>query len=405
MIENNNLKYLFSAEAIRDKAEELLQLTMEGRTKFNLFPDKIEDVTNYVLEIMEKNYPDDNIPFHSRWGHFGVGNISRLEELEAKIEGNNEKDRAKIKIDLAVISVLLDAGAGPAWSYFEKETGQKWTRSEGLAVMSFRAFMAGIFSDYEDDPLRVDSKALQNLTLDKIQNIMQCSKDNPVIGLEGRLSLLKSLGQALEKKGQFFSDKRPGGLLRYLEKTHGQTCSADKILEAVLFSLNDIWPSRIEKEGIPLGDVWEHSLLGAKGSWESLIPFHKLSQWLSYSLIEPLEEGGLRIENLDQLTGLAEYRNGGLLVDMGLIRPKNVEMLEAFFSPSDEVIIEWRALTVALLDRIAARIREKKGVDAKVLPLVKVLEGGTWHAGRAKAKELREDMSPPFKIKSDGTVF
>ena len=405
MIENNNIKYLFSTEAVREKAEEILQLTMEGRTKFNLFPDKIEDVADYVLEIMAKNYPDDKIPFHSRWGHFGVGNISRLEELKTKIEEKNEKERAKIKIDLAVISVLLDAGAGPTWSYFEKETGQKWTRSEGLAVMSFRAFMEGVFSDYEEDPLRVDSKALQNLTLDKIKNIMQFSKDNPVIGLEGRLSLLKSLGQALEKKGQFFSDKRPGGLLRYLENTHGQTCSADKILEAVLFSLNDIWPSRIEKEGIPLGDVWEHSLLGAKGSWESLIPFHKLSQWLSYSLIEPLEEGGLHIENLDQLTGLAEYRNGGLLVDMGLIRPKNVEMLEAFYRPSDEIIIEWRALTVALLDRIAARIREKKGVNSKVLPLVKVLEGGTWHAGRIKAKELREDMSPPFKIESDGTVF
>ena len=53
------------------------------------------------------------------------------------------------------------------------------------------------------------------------------------------------------------------------------------------------------------------------------MPFHKLSQWLAYSLIEPLEEAGIAVTGLDELTALAEYRNGGLLDRSGRARPKH----------------------------------------------------------------------------------
>ncbi|MGE0634502.1 MAG: DUF1688 family protein, partial [Pseudobdellovibrionaceae bacterium] len=38
-------------------------------------------------------------------------------------------------------------------------------------------------------------------------------------------------------------------------------------------------------------------------------------------------------------------------------------------------------------------------------PLAKVLEGGTWWAGRFLAAEKRQGGPPPIQIKSDGTVF
>ena len=71
----------------------------------------------------------------------------------------------------------------------------------------------------------------------------------------------------------------------------------------------------------------------------------------------------------------------------------------------DEVIVEWRALTVALLDRVAEGVQKKLGVTAAELPLACVLEGGTWAAGRAVAAELRPGGAPPIQIHSDGTVF
>ena len=136
-----------------------------------------------------------------------------------------------------------------------------------------------------------------------------------------------------------------------------------------------------------------------------MIPFHKLSQWLSYSLVEPLEEAGIRVTGIDDLTGLAEYRNGGLFLDSEVIALRDPSEMEKEFSPDDERIIEWRALTIALLDRIAGPVRERLGVKLKDFPLARILEGGTWWAGRELAAELRQDGGPPLKIKSDGTVF
>ena len=62
--------------------------------------------------------------------------------------------------------------------------------------------------------------------------------------------------------------------------------------------------------GARRGDVWVYTQLktpGAPGS--DLIPFHKLSQWLTYSLLEPIEALGITFTELDLLTGLAEVRS------------------------------------------------------------------------------------------------
>ncbi len=284
-------------------------------------------------------------------------------------------------MDLAVVSVLLDAGAGPAWSYREPGTGETYGRSEGLGVASFHMFANGAFSRDKDDPLRVDAERLAPLTPLDIAMGFQAKAHNPLVGLEGRAELLRRLGSVgLERPGALFDVIATGG-----------DAPAESILAAVLDKLSPIWPS-------PLGDVWPHAALG-------LVPFHKLSQWMSYSLVEPLQGAGLKVVALDRLTGLPEYRNGGLLVDAGALRPKQRSLLEETFSAGDEPIVEWRALTVALLDRIAGHVRAHLGLNAERLPLVKVLEAGTWFAGRTLAAERRPGGGPPIAVASDGTVF
>jgi hypothetical protein len=186
----------------------------------------------------------------------------------------------------------------------------------------------------------------------------------------------------------------------------------------VLRTLSPIWPSGSRVQGLPAGDVWPHrwagaavGLPGADGvqasdrTTEGWVPFHKLSQWMSYSLLEPLQWAGVQVTGLDALTGLPEYRNGGLLLDGGVILPRNPALLARTWKPSDEFIVEWRALTVALLDELALRVRLRLGKTAAELPLACVLEGGTWAAGRELARERRPDGSPPLKIDSDGTLF
>ena len=135
------------------------------------------------------------------------------------------------------------------------------------------------------------------------------------------------------------------------------------------------------------------------------MPFHKLSQWLTYSLLEPIEAAGVEVVEIDALTALPEYRNGGLLIDHGVIWPRRtIDPAEAF-EVGSELIVEWRALTVTLMDQLLAPVRARLGLgDAFKLP--HLLQGGTWSAGRKIARTLRlPDGPPPIAVAADGTVF
>ena len=198
----------------------------------------------------------------------------------------------------------------------------------------------------------------------------------------------------------------PGGLYDALvARTVNGQLEAAIILKVLLDGLAPIWPGRLTLNDIPLGDTWRHAKLVRDGPTDGLVPFHKLSQWMAYSLIEPLAAGGVAVGDIDGLTGLAEYRNGGLFIDLGVLVPRDPTLADESLDVGSEPVVEWRALTVALLDRLAAIIRKRLGADATTMPLAKILEGGTWAAGRRIAKTKRPDGGPPLAIVSDGTVF
>jgi hypothetical protein len=193
---------------------------------------------------------------------------------------------------------------------------------------------------------------------------------------------------------------RPGHLFDYWS-ARGAKISAPEILHTLLTAFAPIWPGRISLAGVSLGDCARHPAVPGDG----LVPFHKLSQWLAYSLVEPLKAAGLRVTELDGLTGLAEYRNGGLFIDCGVIEPRDPALLQQPLEALSEPVVEWRALTVALLDRLAFRVREVLGKTPQDFPLACVLEGGTWAAGREIARERRPGGAAPITIISDGTLF
>jgi hypothetical protein len=414
------IAYLRTPAAIRERCDRLFHLACADELRyFRCNLTQLDQVAHYVIEVMRDEYPDLNIPFHSRWRHFEVGNVPRLAELEQHLAGLTPQEKAQTKFDLAIISVLLDAGAGSEWQYGEQETGQVFRRSEGLAVASFRMFCQGAFSSNPQFPLQADAEGLQNFTAAKLAQGFQVSSTNPLLGLEGRVELLRRLGQSLHSLPQLFGTEnpRPGNLVNYLlqglnvessTQTNLQpsiSLSASTVFSAVLEGLGNIWPGRLTIAGINLGDVWIHPALKGDNPTAQYVPFHKLSQWLTYSLLEPLQELGVEITGLDEMTGLPEYRNGGLCLDLGLLEAKQDSVVQKRHLPESEVIVEWRALTVSLLDRIADTIRQQLNLTATQLPLVKVLQGGTWTAGRRIAAQLREGGVPPIQLESDGTVF
>jgi hypothetical protein len=380
----DSLAWLRTPVAIRERAEQMLKYAEDGRSQwFSVDPNGLEQAVQATLEVTRKRFASPAaIPFHSRWRHFEAGGRDRWAALAPQLAHLPKEEVARRRMDLAVAAVLLDAGAGPDWSYCEPGTNETYARSEGLGVAAFHMFAGGVFSrDAKGDPLRVDAERLAALTPMDVALGFQVKAHNPMTGLEGRAGLLQRLGGVgLDRPGALFDIVATGGDVK-----------AASILAAVLDKLSPIWPT-------PMGDVWEHPVIG-------LMPFHKLSQWLSYSLVEPIEGAGLNVVELDALTGLPEYRNGGLLVDAGALRPKQSALLTRTFAAGDEAIVEWRALTVALLDRIGEHVRLHLGLDAERLPLVKVLEAGTWFAGRVLAAERRPGGGPPITVASDGTVF
>ncbi len=401
---NDLVTYLRSPVAIRSRCGQLFQNAVAGNSRYfdcDLAP--LSHAADYVIDVIRSEYPNLQIPFHSRWRHFEAGGITRLEQLDSLLAKLSPHSKAIAKFDLAIISVLLDAGAGNNWYYYEPVTNLGFKRSEGLAVASFQMFCQGAFSSDKTSKMRVDAQKLQDFTEAYLVQGFQIRPDNPLVGVTGRLQLLQKLGKVLTALPEYFGENpRPGNLVNYLVgKVNDNKIEAATVFDAVLSSLSEIWSGRQSIAGVNLGDVWRHPDVADDG----FVPFHKLSQWLTYSLLEPLQELGIEITGLDQLTGLPEYRNGGLCVDLELLRPKHSDILSTSHSVESPVIVEWRALTVMLLDEIAACVREKLSMSTEELPLVKILQGGTWTAGRKIAAEKRADGVPPIQILSDGTVF
>jgi len=385
---------------MRDGAKKIFDETMAGNTHFHYHEEKLGKTVDFVMETIRENYPDLKIPFHSRWGHFRVAEVDRVAFLDKKLQDVDVLEIVRTKLDLVITSVLLDAGAGNVWSFKEPSSGKIMNRSEGLGVASFHLFMSGLLSDDLNSPLRATAGGLQALSIEDLAEVFQVSDKNPLVGLEGRLSLLHNLGKTVAAKPEFFPQERPGSLVDYLLKRYGTKITGPQVLRAVLDSLGDIWPGRIKVGDVNLGDTWVYNKIPT-----GLACFHKLSQWMTYSLLEPLMDAGFEITEVEGLTGLAEYRNGGLLLDKGLISLKNPKLKELRHNPDSDVIIEWRGLTVSLLDKIGTLVQKKLNKSPEEFPLAKILEGGTWWAGRKVAKTLRADSSPPLKIDSDGTVF
>ena len=398
---------LRSTTTVRARANALLERARRGESScFNVHEAALPTVARLVAELTRVRYPDLKIPYHSRWRHFEAGGGNRMALLDASLGPASAADKARAQIDLALVSVLLDAGAGPAWAYEERlstpASSHRYTRSEGLGVASFHAFMGGLFSSVAGQPLQADAAGLRQVRAEDLARAFQVSAANPLVGLEGRAALLRRLGDAMARQPALFgASGRPGQLFAL---GAGGSLSAHVLLEALLESLSDIWPAANQIDGLALGDCWRHPDVTGEGQSRGWMPFHKLSQWLTYSLLEPFEWAGVKVTGLAALTGLPEYRNGGLFLDGGVLTFKNEAQARQTQRAGDPMIVEWRALTVALLDELAPLVRQQLGLTAEQMPLACVLEGGTWAAGRLLAQQLRAGQ-PPLNIESDGTVF
>ncbi|KAI0437235.1 DUF1688 domain-containing protein [Xylaria telfairii] len=419
---DSQVKYLCSLRAIREKAEIVKGIAYSGKLNhFDLHESRLDDVADFVASIIKRDFgPDkfDTIPPHGRWQHFEVGNVPRIARLirEWNDAECDDFETTRRLIDLFFVSVLLDAGAGDHWHYIEPRSGDVYERSEGIAVASLHMFNSQTFT----------TSAAPELTTSALKEGFQASDENPMLGIDSRAALLRSLGQSLLAHPDIFGPEgRPGNLVDYMVKSAGSSPTLDvlsfwDILQTVLIP---IWPKdRTTIAGRPIGDAWPLTTLSNQNTLpdpddksQLIQPFHKLTQWLTYSLMVPFERVlGKQWINTESLTALAEYRNGGLFVDLGALTLKKGALDRGrqasggelpLFDAGDDVIVEWRAMTLVLIDILYSKILGRLD-DGVHLTMAQVLEAGTWKSGREIAAQRRpHTKSSPILIKSDGTVF
>jgi hypothetical protein len=401
---------LLTATAVRDAANRMLDLALARSLEYwQVDLDRLPATADFVVRVARDRFPTLDVPMHSRWRHFVFSGRDLWREIAGSRIAPDREVRARAEIDLAITSVLLDAGAGGAWKYRDAATGIVAERSEGLALASLRWFASGAFSGSPADSLRADAAALRQVDAGALNTAFQVSPDNPLAGSAQRASLLNRLGMAAETRPDLFAIAgvpRLGGLFdAFSRRASGHALPATAILETLLDALGPIWEARPSLAGVPLGDCWPHPALGHASEAKGYVPLHKLSQWLTYSLLEPLQNAGIDISGVNELTGLPEYRNGGLLVDTGVLVPHDAQSLLTTHPVSHPFVVELRALTVALLDRLVPLVAERLGLTNDMYMAARVLEGGTWAAGRRIARDNRADGGPPFHISSDGTVL
>jgi len=389
---------------VRERCGQIFDLAEDGKTRhFALHMDRLDACANVVVQTIQRRFPDLNIPSHSRWRHF---NAQVLGDLVASWTNLDPIEVARRKLDLVTVSVLLDAGAGEQWHFHSHATGSL-TRSEGLAAASLIMFQEGLFSSDVAVPNRVNAHGLLQITVEQLAKGFQVSSRNPMLGLDGRHSLLHGLALAMRKSPKIFGHEvaRPGHIIDYVRsKVVNGRVSLVVLWEAIVEGLEPVWPSRGQQKG----DVWVYTDIKQIGQpCSDFVPFHKLSQWLTYSMLEVFQEIGIQFDDLHLLTGLPEYRNGGLFIDTGVLAPKDPVVFEKQFSSGSELIVEWRALTVILLDKVADLVRAKLNKTVAELPMASILEGGTWQAGRDIAATKRPEKfgAPPIAVHLSGTVF
>lgn len=401
---------LLCADAVRSSAQRLLALALRGDLQdWTVDLDRLAPTAGFVVEVVRERYPRLEVPVHSRWRHLVFAGRDLWAGIVSAANWQSRDAAARSAFDLIITSVLLDAGAGAEWRYHDRATGMVAARSEGLALASLRWFESGELSEDPRERYRVDAAALRRVDHLAIQRAFQAGTNNQLLGVEGRAALLNRLGAVMESRRDLFAlsdSPRPGGLFDALSsRAVDRRLPATLILETLLEALGPIWEARPSLSGVPLGDCWPHPALLGEHVEDGYAPLHKLSQWLTYSLIEPLHNAGIIVSDVDKLTGLAEYRNGGLLIDMGVLVPREPTAMSKPYVVADPFVVGWRALTVALLDRLAPPVGAGLGFTPPQFPLACVLEGGTWAAGRLIARKMRADGGPPFHVVSDGTVF
>lgn len=288
------------------------------------------------------------------------------------------------------------------------------TGLQGLAVACLRAFLAGAFSSTASDPLRADAAALKLVDATALRAMFQSTPANPLAGVEARAALLARLGDAVATAGvRHRLAPRPALLFdRLAVGGTRRTVTAAEVLAEVLRVLSPAWRGGLV-QGLPAGDTWPHRWAGAAtgrdgsgavrrdGTTGGWVPLHAPALRLVGALVAPLQAAGLELSGLDELPAPVGATELALLIDAGVLKPRNERDLERRLAPGDEWLVEGRVLALALLDELAVLAGRRLG--RPVGPL-RLLAGALPSLAQDHAQRQRGGVPLPFTLDGEAAA-
>lgn len=282
------------------------------------------------------------------------------------------------------------------------------TGQEGLAVACLRAFAAGAFSSTASDPLRADAAALKLVDATALRAMFQSTPANPLAGVEARAALLARLGDAVATAGvRHRLPPRPALLFDRLAAGGTRGVAAAELLAEVLRVLSPAWRGGLV-QGLPAGDTWPHRWAGSdtggalrNGTTGGWVPLHAPALRLVCALVAPLQAAGLEVSGLDELPAPVGATELALLIDAGVLKPRNERDLERRLAPGDEWLVEGRVLALALLDELAALVGRQLG--RPVGPL-RLLAGALPALAQDHAQQRRGGVPLPFTLDGEAAA-
>ena len=358
------------------------------------------------------------IPSHSRWRHFDAGGVDRLAELErAARRRSTPTERARARIDLVVDqrAARRRRRAALALRRAGHRRDVRALRGPGGGELP-RCSCAGAFSADPATPLRVDADGAGARRRGRLGAASsRCRATIRWSGSTGRAALLRRLGARAAARGPSLRCRRraPGRtcstLLRARARARrGVAARATSCARCSIGLRPDLAGPTAAATASTLGDVWPHPARRRRRARRGLVPFHKLSQWLAYSLLEPLERAGVRGDRTSTRSPAWPSTATAACCSTPACscRAPRRRRCASVHRSGDELVVEWRALTVALLDRArrraCARALGAPRASCRWRASSKAAPGPPAASSRPSAARRRRRR---IRVASDGTVF
>lgn len=375
---------LFQPQEVRRRAHAFLDMGIAGKLNHvGLDLTKLDDALGLVLETTKEIYPDFQIPPYGIWRAFETGGIDRWSAMASAREFETAQEMLLAAADLALLALFMKTRHPGNWVFEDPMTGSKVAGDDALALAAFHMFASGSFSGEMTDPYRVDAETLVRLDLNELTSGLQWDRDADHELLGAMQAHLKRFGEAMALRPDLFSEgnvTRPGVLALRLAGEAGAGIDASKLLDNLLETFAPVWDGGAKAGDVGLGDSFDYTGKSA-GSETTTVPFHLCAQEMVYSLVEPFAWAGFEVTGLQDLTPPSDLAHAALFVQTGVlaISSENDEALPE--ETKTDRMVELRAVSAALADKLADRLRSELDVSADQVPLTCILEGGTSRAG------------------------